>query len=220
MRQINTCRHCSLCWGYNSKQTGKCLPSWGTNTGVHSMSNTFRGKEAAWAHGEGRERGFLLYAGWFQKTLGEAIWTKIWRKEGRLTEMQGEETADAKALRLKNIGPIWQKAWRPAWIETSDWEKGVRGHIAVLINWGKVRVEAGRSGRDYCSRPWCWERLTAEGEGGDRGWKGWMVSLTQWTWVWASSRRWWRTGKPGVQQSTGLQIVGYDFLTEQQDKRW
>ena len=24
-----------------------------------------------------------------------------------------------------------------------------------------------------------------------------MVSLTQWTWVWTSSRRWWRTGKPG-----------------------
>jgi len=23
-------------------------------------------------------------------------------------------------------------------------------------------------------------------------------SLTQWTWVWASSRRWWRTGKPGM----------------------
>ena len=30
-----------------------------------------------------------------------------------------------------------------------------------------------------------------------------MVSLTQWTWVWASSRRWWRTGKPGVLQSMG-----------------
>ena len=28
---------------------------------------------------------------------------------------------------------------------------------------------------------------------GDRGWDGWMASLTQWTWVWASSRRWWRT---------------------------
>ena len=25
-----------------------------------------------------------------------------------------------------------------------------------------------------------------------------MASLTQWTWVWASSERWWRTGKPGV----------------------
>ena len=35
---------------------------------------------------------------------------------------------------------------------------------------------------------------------GNRGWDGWMASLTQWTWVWASSRRWWRTGKPGMLQ--------------------
>ena len=27
----------------------------------------------------------------------------------------------------------------------------------------------------------------AGGEGGDRGWDGWMSSLTQWTWVWANS---------------------------------
>ena len=40
-------------------------------------------------------------------------------------------------------------------------------------------------------------RLKA-GEGDDRRWGGWMTSPTQWTWVWASSRRWWRTGKPGV----------------------
>ena len=26
-------------------------------------------------------------------------------------------------------------------------------------------------------------------EGGDRGWDGWMASLTQWAWIWASSRR-------------------------------
>ena len=32
-------------------------------------------------------------------------------------------------------------------------------------------------------RPWCWERLQAGGEGGERGWDGWMASLTQWTWV-------------------------------------
>ena len=34
-----------------------------------------------------------------------------------------------------------------------------------------------------------------------------IASLTQWTWVWASTRRWWRTGKPGVLQSIGSQIV-------------
>ena len=27
---------------------------------------------------------------------------------------------------------------------------------------------------------WCWERLKARGEGGNRGWDGWMASLTQW----------------------------------------
>ena len=46
-------------------------------------------------------------------------------------------------------------------------------------------------------RPWCWERLKAGGEGDDKGWDGWMVSLTQWTWVWANSRSWWWTGRPG-----------------------
>ena len=50
-----------------------------------------------------------------------------------------------------------------------------------------------------------WERLRARGEEGDRGWDGWMASLTQWTWVWANSGRQWRTGKPGVLQSMGLQ---------------
>ena len=38
-----------------------------------------------------------------------------------------------------------------------------------------------------------------------RGWVGWMASPTRWTWVWASSRSWWWTGKPGVLQSTGSQ---------------
>ena len=56
----------------------------------------------------------------------------------------------------------------------------------------------------HWKRPWCWERVRA-GEGGHRGWDGWMASLTRWTWVWTSSRRWWRTGRPGVLQSIGSQ---------------
>ena len=39
----------------------------------------------------------------------------------------------------------------------------------------------------HLKRPWCWERLRAVGEGDDRGWDGWMASLTQWTWVWVNS---------------------------------
>ena len=47
-------------------------------------------------------------------------------------------------------------------------------------------------------------------EGSDRGWDGWMASMTQWTWVWANSGRWWRTGRPGVLQSMGSQRVRHN----------
>ena len=36
---------------------------------------------------------------------------------------------------------------------------------------------------DSLRRSWCWEKLRARGEGDDRGWCGWIASLTQWTWV-------------------------------------
>ena len=55
------------------------------------------------------------------------------------------------------------------------------------------------------TKPWQWERLKAGGEGDDRD--GWMASSTQWTWVWTSSERWWRTWEPGMLQSMGSQRV-------------
>ena len=55
-------------------------------------------------------------------------------------------------------------------------------------------------------------------EGDNIGRDGWMASLIQWTWVWASSRRWRRTGKPGMLQSTESRRVGHDWATEQQHR--
>ena len=48
----------------------------------------------------------------------------------------------------------------------------------------------------HLKRPWCWERLKAEGDREGRGWDGWMASRTWWTWVWVSPGSWWWTGKP------------------------
>ena len=56
--------------------------------------------------------------------------------------------------------------------------------------------------------------IGAGGEGDDRGWDGWMASLTWWTWVWMNSGSWWWTGRPGVLWFMGSQRVGHDWATE------
>ena len=56
--------------------------------------------------------------------------------------------------------------------------------------------------------------LRAGGEGDDRGWGGWMASLTQRTWVWVNSGSWWWTERPGGMQFVGSQRVRYDWATE------
>ena len=53
-------------------------------------------------------------------------------------------------------------------------------------------------------------RIIGRRRRGHRGWDGWMASPTRWTWVWANSGIWWRTGRPGVLRSMGSQRVGHD----------
>ena len=66
---------------------------------------------------------------------------------------------------------------------------------------------------DSLEKTWCWRRLKVGGEGDDRWWDVWMDPLTQWTWVWVSSRSWWWTGKPGKLQSMRSQRVRHDWVT-------
>ena len=94
--------------------------------------------------------------------------------------------------------------------ENSTW-----GEMCPFNNSSKPICD--RLPKDVCLlRPWFWERLKAGGEGDNRGWDGWMASLTPWTWVWASSGRWWRTGKPGMLQFMQSQRLGQNWATEQQ----
>ena len=78
---------------------------------------------------------------------------------------------------------------------------------------GKNTQNSSEFCKDLCEevthwkRLWCWEELEAGGERDDRGWDGWMASLTRWTWVWLNSGSWWWTGRPGVQQFMGSQRV-------------
>ena len=105
--------------------------------------------------------------------------------------LQGDPTSPYQRKSVLNI--IW-KDW--CWSENSN----------ILATWCKELTP--------WKRPWCWERLKTGKEGNDRGWDGWIASLTQWTWVWISSWSWWWTGRPGVLQSLGSQRTGHNWATE------
>ena len=83
-------------------------------------------------------------------------------------------------------------------------------------SWSSSTVATRWEESIHWKRPWCWERLKAGGEGDDRGWDGWMASLTRRTCTWSSSGRQWRTEKPGVPQSMGSQTHGHNWATAQQ----
>ena len=57
-------------------------------------------------------------------------------------------------------------------------------------------------------------KIEGRGEGDERGWDGWMASLTRWTWVWVNSGNLWWTRRPGVLRFMGSQRVEHDWATE------
>ena len=91
-------------------------------------------------------------------------------------------------LNCKEIQPVHPKGKSVLNIHWKDW----------CWNWNSNTLATWCEELTHWKRPWSWERLKTGGEGDDRGWDGFMASLTQWTWVWASYGRWWRAGKSGV----------------------
>ena len=84
-------------------------------------------------------------------------------------------------------------------------------------SWNSNTLAAWCKELTHWKRARCWERLRTGGEGDDRGWDGWMASLTQWTWVWVGSGSWWWTGRPGVLRFMGSERVEHDWVTDLTD---
>ena len=105
-------------------------------------------------------------------------------------------------LDCKEIPPVHPKG-NQSWIFI-DW----------CWSWSSKYLATWCEELTHWKSPWCWERLKAGGEGDNRGWNGCMAPPTRWTWVWVSSRHWWRTGKLGILQSVGSQKVRHDWVTE------
>ena len=76
-------------------------------------------------------------------------------------------------LDCKDVPPVHPKG-NQSWIFIGRTD--VEAETNTLATWCEELT--------HLKRPWCWESLKA-GEGNNRGWDGWMVSLTQWIWVWS-----------------------------------
>ena len=98
-------------------------------------------------------------------------WRKLWCWES--LGLQGVQTSPSSRKSVLNIN------WK-------DW----------FWSWNSNTFTTWCEELTHLKNPWWWERLKV-GDGEDRGWVGWMASLTQWTWVWLNSGSWWWTGRPG-----------------------
>ena len=84
--------------------------------------------------------------------------------------------------------------FRLEWTSQFKSSKHVLWILIVHKRWNSNALATWCEELTHLKRPWYWEGLRAGGEGDDRGWDGWMASLTRWAWVWVNSRSWWWTG--------------------------
>ena len=125
----------------------------------------------------------------------------------------------AKELMLLNCG-VGEDSWESLGLQgdpTSPfWRRLVLGFLwrEWCGSWNSSTLATSCEELTHWKRLWWWEGLGAGGEGDNRGWDGWMASLTRWTWVWVISGRWWWPGRPGMLWSMGSQRVRYNWVTE------
>ena len=141
--------------------------------------------------------GFSNSHGWMRELNRKEGWvTKYWCFSTMVLEKNLESPLVCKEV--KPVNPKGNQSW--IFIGGTDAE-------AKVPKFWPPNAKNWLTGK----KSWCWEILKAGRVGPNRGWDGWMASLTQWTWVWVGSGSWWWTGKPGVLQSMGLQRVGHWF---------
>ena len=145
----------------------------------------------------------LWFFQWSCMDVRVGLWRKLSTKKLMLLNCGvGEDSLESLGLQGVPTSPSWRRS--VLGVHWKDWCWSWNSNI--LSTWCEELT--------HWKRPWCWEGLGSGGEGDDRGWDGWMASLTRWAWVWVNSGSWWWTGKPGELWFMGLQRVGHDWATE------
>ena len=144
---------------------------------------------------------------WSCMDVRVGLWRRLSAKELMLLKCGvGEDSWESLGLQGDPSSPFWRRSalgslWKE-WCWSWNWNT-LATSCEELTHWKRL---------------WCWEGLGAGGEGDDRGWDGWMASLTRWKWVWVNSRSWWWTGRPGILRFMGLQ--SQTWLSDWTELNW
>ena len=83
----------------------------------------------------------------------------------------------------------WTRLLRAPWTQEDQTSQPYRKSVLNIHwkdwcwSWNSNTLATWWEELTHWKRPWCWERLGAGGEEDDRGWDGWMASLTRWPWA-------------------------------------
>ena len=86
-------------------------------------------------------------------------------------------------LMLLNCG-VGEDSWESLGLQRDPTSPSLRKSVLSIHwkdwcwSWNSNTLAAWCEELTYLKRPWCWERLKAGGEGDNRGWDGWMASLS------------------------------------------
>ena len=83
----------------------------------------------------------------------------------------GKDSWESLGLQGDPTSPSWRKSVLN--IHWKDW----------YWRWNSSTLATSCEELTHWKSSWCWERLKSGREGDDRGWDGWMASLTRWTWI-------------------------------------
>ena len=87
--------------------------------------------------------------------------------------------AECWGMMLLNYG-VGEDSWESLGLQRDSTSQSQRKSVLNIHwkdwCWSSNTLTTWLEELTHLKRPWCWERLKAEGEGDDRGWDGWMAS--------------------------------------------
>ena len=138
-------------------------------------------------------------------------------------ELYGSESWTTKKAECRGIDAFelwcWRRLPRVPWTARRSNQSILKINPAISLEGMMLKLKLQYFGHlmrrvDSLEKTLMLGGIGAGEEGDDRGWDGWMASLTRWLWVWVNSRSWWWTGRPGVLRFMGSQRGGHNWATE------